>query len=315
MDFPKPGTFDIVDFPSPNDILGKVFDPSEYAKPMPAILAWDPAAPGKNEAVQSYYKTDKVPLAKPLSGHQPDDPYAPKPVYVEPLKPHSFAGIEIKHIDFETTDWLWSSGPGLGKSVLLADLKTMKNKDFIAQMYGSFSADSSGVGAMMESAWMEQMFQTHRGHRLEPVSTDIEYRPFTSEEVADTQVFKQAFFDRAVDAMMRQQCKATNTVSCLYRAPNGARCVVGWMIPDETYHYSLEGYGVTAPAVLKAMGLPVSFGDASSPVFTFIKQAQKMLHDGISDYGSRDSFNDKLLRNISILAEKHGLAINVPILP
>lgn len=33
--------------------------------------------------------------------------------------------------------------------------------------------------------------------------------------------------------------------SCMYRAPNGNKCVVGAMLPDELYHPSMEGNGVS----------------------------------------------------------------------
>ena len=41
---------------------------------------------------------------------------------------------------------------------------------------------------------------------------------------------------------------------CLYRGPNGTRCFVGALIPDENYTPSLENLGVGCSIVLKSVG-------------------------------------------------------------
>lgn len=57
---------------------------------------------------------------------------------------------------------------------------------------------------------------------------------------------KQDVFDVIGWHLLRQGTRATafDGVKCLYRAPDGKRCAIGWIIPDEVYAKSLEFLGV-----------------------------------------------------------------------
>lgn len=60
----------------------------------------------------------------------------------------------------------------------------------------------------------------------------------------------QEVFDQIVSHLRKQSCRSVaaepnNGPTCLYRGPNGTKCAVGCMIPDEIYHPSMEGKGVT----------------------------------------------------------------------
>lgn len=55
----------------------------------------------------------------------------------------------------------------------------------------------------------------------------------------------QDVFDIVATAMLRQNARATaDGVKCMYRAPDGKRCAIGWLMPDEVYTRSLEFFGV-----------------------------------------------------------------------
>jgi hypothetical protein len=55
----------------------------------------------------------------------------------------------------------------------------------------------------------------------------------------------QDVFDIVATAMLRQNARATaDGVKCMYRAPDGKRCAIGWLMPDEVYERSLEFFGV-----------------------------------------------------------------------
>jgi hypothetical protein len=52
----------------------------------------------------------------------------------------------------------------------------------------------------------------------------------------------QEVFDTAAMHMLQQGEAAKNTSgNCFYRSPNGCRCPVGWLIPDNLYRPDLEG--------------------------------------------------------------------------
>lgn len=56
---------------------------------------------------------------------------------------------------------------------------------------------------------------------------------------------RQELFDTAVIGIFGQGRLAMSEGQCLYRAPDGTKCAVGWNMPDEEYKDSLEGLGVS----------------------------------------------------------------------
>ena len=51
----------------------------------------------------------------------------------------------------------------------------------------------------------------------------------------------QEFFDRTAKHLLTQRECSCLGDDCLYRGPRGLKCVIGFWIPDERYHPSLEG--------------------------------------------------------------------------
>lgn len=70
---------------------------------------------------------------------------------------------------------------------------------------------------------------------------------------------KQQIFDKIVAGLASQGFKQSVDMSdggmCVYRGPDGLKCAVGWLIPDEEYSKGLEGYSVENNTVAKAAGL------------------------------------------------------------
>lgn len=60
----------------------------------------------------------------------------------------------------------------------------------------------------------------------------------------------QDVFDIVAWHLLRQHAQATapNDARCMYRAPDGRRCAVGWLIPDEIYTLDIEFIGVSSLA-------------------------------------------------------------------
>ncbi|MFP4891261.1 hypothetical protein [Paraburkholderia sp. EG304] len=56
----------------------------------------------------------------------------------------------------------------------------------------------------------------------------------------------QDVFDVVAWHLLRQNAQATlpNTARCMYRAPDGKRCAIGWLIPDDVYVSNIEFFGV-----------------------------------------------------------------------
>jgi len=58
--------------------------------------------------------------------------------------------------------------------------------------------------------------------------------------------FKQSVFDKVATHLLTQNCKSVEDGACLYRAPNGMKCAIGALIPDELYDPVFEGQAVFA---------------------------------------------------------------------
>lgn len=60
---------------------------------------------------------------------------------------------------------------------------------------------------------------------------------------------RQEIFDRVVRHLLSQKQKAAiddvyGNTRCRYRTPDGLRCAVGCLIPDDAYDPSIEGFAV-----------------------------------------------------------------------
>lgn len=54
----------------------------------------------------------------------------------------------------------------------------------------------------------------------------------------------QELFDKVATHLLTQNKKAKSAAGhCVYRAPDGRKCAVGCLIPDEEYRPSIEGNG------------------------------------------------------------------------
>lgn len=52
----------------------------------------------------------------------------------------------------------------------------------------------------------------------------------------------QEIYDKVAEALLKQGCASVGEDStCLYRGPNGTRCAIGHLMPDESYDLEFEG--------------------------------------------------------------------------
>lgn len=69
---------------------------------------------------------------------------------------------------------------------------------------------------------------------------------------------KQQIFNVVADHLLTQNRRSANEIgSCKYRGPDGTKCAVGILIPDDMYKRRMEGRDIH--------GLVAASGDRSSP--------------------------------------------------
>lgn len=105
-----------------------------------------------------------------------------------------------------------------------------------------------------------------------------------------------------------------NGPRCLYRGPNGTRCFVGALIPDENYTPFLENLGAGHEWVLEKLGYNEEL-DSDGVIHDFLCRLQT-----IHDCALRDnrpsleqgivSFIELVRPELDALAKAHSLTIN-----
>jgi hypothetical protein len=82
---------------------------------------------------------------------------------------------------------------------------------------------------------------------------------------------EQDVFDIAAWHMLEQGERALNMDMCTYRAMDGKRCPVGWLIPDAEYRTMFEGRRVSGLIAFAA-----SYG-CSAPFVSFLRRFERLL--------------------------------------
>lgn len=68
---------------------------------------------------------------------------------------------------------------------------------------------------------------------------------------------RQEIFNTVATALLAQgKASYARYGGCLYRGPDGTKCAVGHLIPDEKYRPSLEGKGAEHADVVRAASIP-----------------------------------------------------------
>lgn len=90
----------------------------------------------------------------------------------------------------------------------------------------------------------------------------------------------QPLFTQMIEGLRKQGFNrsvtdSTTFAACQYRGMNGARCAVGWCIPDALYGEDLEG--LTVPMLATTLAIS-AFGTASDDMILFLMACQ-FAHD------------------------------------
>jgi len=70
---------------------------------------------------------------------------------------------------------------------------------------------------------------------------------------------KQEVFDKVATHLLTQMVRSADEDGCLYRGPNGLKCAIGCLIPDDKYDSGMEG--LAAVSILVDKALPISIPD------------------------------------------------------
>ena len=108
---------------------------------------------------------------------------------------------------------------------------------------------------------------------------------------------EQEIFNTAWDWFITQnKPRSVSRTMCLYRGPDGARCVAGLFIPDERYRGSLEGRNLYDQEVAECLS------EDAMPHRAFIRDLQH-IHDDVAEgpHIARELFVE--------FAQKHQLEV------
>lgn len=98
----------------------------------------------------------------------------------------------------------------------------------------------------------------------------------------------QEAFDKAVSGVLKQASKSFDfDHGCRYRGPNGLKCAVGHLIPDEIYKPEME-IGI-ASLYQENLEITMLFKDVSLPMLRALQRA----HDNSSEISFVDDFKIK----------------------
>lgn len=116
----------------------------------------------------------------------------------------------------------------------------------------------------------------------------------------------QQIFDTVLTRLREQgqpsiKINGTDIPSCLYRGPNGLKCAVGWLIPDNAYHSKFEiGVGGDSGVVTLSEGddfaAALSAGGVDVHEHLDLLSGLQMVHD---DWKGRDGVFEAGMKQVA----------------
>jgi hypothetical protein len=110
----------------------------------------------------------------------------------------------------------------------------------------------------------------------------------------------QEIFTQGVEGICKQGKPGMQMGFCMYRTPDGLKCLIGQCIPDEAYHPNMEGKGAANIRITTAVG--VNFGDAH------ILLEMQRIHDSVG-FTSDADFMEKFKSNAIRFANTFNLEL------
>ena len=126
---------------------------------------------------------------------------------------------------------------------------------------------------------------------------------------------RQQAFDTMVRGLFQQGKVSMDDNRCLYRGPDGAKCAIGFLIPDQDYRPSFEGPSVWGQFTGSMTVLPeisqymIDKQHCTKDDMRFLAACQRQLHD---DLRCRIvTYVDNMLVAASDIARQYQLNNNV----
>lgn len=121
-------------------------------------------------------------------------------------------------------------------------------------------------------------------------------------------ITKQEAFDTMLTHLREQRLPAIDqTLACLYRDPNGYKCAVGCLIPDDLYNDSLENQPMEE--IVEHIGM-------NPEIASFLRAAQTQMHDKPSsiyiETESEESFMQEVEAGAKLVAQIYNLTYTGP---
>lgn len=113
----------------------------------------------------------------------------------------------------------------------------------------------------------------------------------------------QDVFDETWRLLQAQGRQAFEDGTCKYRTQDGLRCAVGYWIPDEAYHPSLERHGCDQSIVRNA--LPPAL--QTDEMLKLLRELQYLHDDPASWSSDRAGLSDKGYLHANCIAASFGL--------
>jgi len=70
---------------------------------------------------------------------------------------------------------------------------------------------------------------------------------------------KQAVLNKVARHLVKQNESSLEGPTCMYYGPNGLKCAIGCLIPENLYYKGLETMHVTSKSVLRVLGAVINF--------------------------------------------------------
>lgn len=114
---------------------------------------------------------------------------------------------------------------------------------------------------------------------------------------------KQEIFDTVYKALLEQGESSVNNGVCAYRGPNGTKCAVGHLIPDDLYEPEFEGKNILG--IHNSILESIFQVDDINPYLTFIFDLQQA-HDNTLNYHGLEAWK----REMKSITKSYNLEFN-----
>lgn len=102
----------------------------------------------------------------------------------------------------------------------------------------------------------------------------------------------QEIFDKVSEFLIKQGKPCITDNGCVYRGPDGLKCAVGCVLPDELYQPGMDSDDVDIRAIWwKYPEVAEYFGRGKLPLLEALQQ----VHDGWPYHGSTETFARQML--------------------